>query len=71
MMDCGPKSFFLEHFTMEPRKESTTNLLKKLLNCKLRLLGLIRQPVFGFVLSRDVKMFDDKDVEMVEQQEEG
>ncbi len=56
---------------MEPRKESTTNLLKKLLNCKLRLLGLIRQPVFGFVLSRDVKMFDDNDVEMVEQQEEG
>jgi hypothetical protein len=42
MMACGPKLFFLEHFTMELRRESATNLLEKLLNCKLRLLGSIR-----------------------------
>ncbi len=65
MMACGPKPFFLEHFTMELHKESTTNLLEKL-NCKLRLLGSIHQPAPGFVLSRDVEMFDDSDVEVVE-----
>jgi hypothetical protein len=27
MMACGPKLFFLEHFTMELRKESAANLL--------------------------------------------
>ncbi len=51
---------------MELHKESTTNLLEKLLNCKLRLLGSIHQPAPGFVLSRDVEMFDDSDVEVVE-----
>ncbi|CAK9270788.1 unnamed protein product [Sphagnum jensenii] len=30
MMACGPKPFFLEHFTMELRKESAANLLQKL-----------------------------------------
>jgi len=67
MMACGPKPFFLEHFTMELRTESATNLLKKLLNCKLRLLGLICQLAPGFVLSRDGKMFDDNNIEVVEQ----
>ncbi len=67
MMACGPKLFFLEHFTMELRRESATNLLEKLLNCKLRLLGSIRQPIPGFVLLRDVGMFDNNDVEVVEQ----
>jgi hypothetical protein len=89
MMACGPKPFFLEHFTMELRKEnvanllekllncklhllgSVANLLEKLLNCKLHLLGSIHQLAPSFVLSRDVIMFDDNDVEMVEQQEEG
>ncbi|CAK9207872.1 unnamed protein product [Sphagnum troendelagicum] len=33
MMACGPKPFFLEHFTMELRRESVANLLEKLLNC--------------------------------------
>jgi hypothetical protein len=69
MMACGPKPFFLEHFTMELRKENAANLLDKLLNCKLRLLGLIHQPTPGFVLSRDVEMFDNSNVEVVEQQE--
>jgi hypothetical protein len=71
MMACGPKSFFLEHFTMELQRENVFNLLEKLLNYKLRLLGLICQPALGFVLSKDVEMFDDNDVEVVEQQEEG
>jgi hypothetical protein len=66
MMACGPKLFFLEHFTMELRKESATNLLKKLLNSKLHLLRSIRQPTPSFMLSKDVEMFDDNDVEMVE-----
>ncbi len=46
------------------------NLLEKLLNYKLRLLGLIHQSALGFVLFRDVEMFDDNDVEAVEQHEE-
>ncbi len=71
MMACGPKPFFLEHFTMELCRKSTANLLEKLLNYKLHLLGLIHQPVFCFVLLRDVGMFDDNDVEVVEQHEEG
>jgi hypothetical protein len=71
MMACGPKSFFLEHFTMELCRESTANLVEKLLNCKLRLLRSIRQLAPGFVLSRDIGMFDDSDIEVVEQQEEG
>jgi hypothetical protein len=71
MMACGPKPFFLEHFTMELRRESTANVLEKLLNCKLRLLESIHQPAPGFVLSRDVRMFDNNDVEVVEQQGEG
>ncbi len=72
MMACGPKSFFLEHFTMELRKESTANLLEKLLNYKLHLLRSIRKPPPNFVPSRDVEMFDDSDVEVevVEQHEE-
>ncbi|RHY22795.1 hypothetical protein DYB32_009393 [Aphanomyces invadans] len=52
-MACGPKPFFLEHFTMELRRESAANLLEKLLNCKLRLLGSIRKPAPGFVLTTD------------------
>ncbi|SPR00518.1 unnamed protein product (mitochondrion) [Plasmodiophora brassicae] len=52
MMACGPKPFFLEHFTMELRRESAANLLDKLLDCKLRLLGSIRKPAPGFVLTR-------------------
>ncbi len=56
---------------MELQRENVFNLLEKLLNYKLRLLGLICQPALGFVLSKDVEMFDDNDVEVVEQQEEG
>ncbi len=67
MMACGPKPFFLEHFTMEFRRDIMANLLEKLLNCKLRLFRSIHQSVLGFVLSRDIGMFDNNDVEMVEQ----
>jgi hypothetical protein len=52
MMACGPKAYFLEHFTMELRRESAANLLEKLLDCKLRLLGSIRQPAPGYSLLR-------------------
>jgi hypothetical protein len=52
MMACGPKAFFLEHFTMELRRESAANLLEKLMDCKLRLLGSIRQPAPGCTLLR-------------------
>jgi hypothetical protein len=41
MLACGPKLFFLEHFTMELRRKSAANLMEKLLNCKLHLLGSI------------------------------
>jgi hypothetical protein len=41
MMACVPKAFFLEHFTMQLRRESAGNLLEKLLDCSLRLLGSI------------------------------
>jgi hypothetical protein len=44
---------------------------EKLLNCNLHLLGSIRQPALGFVLSRVVEIIDDNDVEVVEQQDEG
>lgn len=52
MMACVPKAYFLEHFTMQLRRESANNLLEKLLDCKLRLLGSIRSPAPGFSLSR-------------------
>jgi hypothetical protein len=65
MMACGPKLFFLEHFTMELGRESKANLLEKLLDCKRGLLGSVRQPAPGFVPSRGVKMIDDNDVEVV------
>jgi hypothetical protein len=67
MMACGPKSFFFEHFTMELHRESVANLLEKLLNYKLRLLGSICQLAPNFVLLRDVEMFDNNDVEVVDQ----
>jgi hypothetical protein len=55
MMACGPKAYFLEHFTMQLRRESAKNLLEKLLDCKLRLLCSIRPPRPGYSLSRDVQ----------------
>ena len=39
---------------MQLRRESAANLLEKLLDCRLRLLGSIRGPVPGYSLSRDV-----------------
>ena len=50
MMACTPKAYFLEHFTMELRRESAANLLGNLLDCKLRLLRSIRQAVPGYTL---------------------
>ena len=52
MMACGPKAFFLEHFTMELRRESAANLLESLLSSKLHLLSCLREPRPGFVLAR-------------------
>ncbi len=69
MMACGPKAYFLEHFTMELRRESAANLLNKLMDCKLRLLASIRQPAPGFTLLRavnDGRGADNEDI-MVEQ----
>jgi hypothetical protein len=54
MMACVPKAYFLEHFTMQLRRESAVNLLEKLLDCKLRLLGSICAPVPGYSLSRNL-----------------
>ncbi|CAK9190867.1 unnamed protein product [Sphagnum troendelagicum] len=51
MMACGPIAFFLEHFTMELRRESASNLLEKLLSAKLRLLNCIQDPAPGFILA--------------------
>ena len=50
MMACVPKAYFLEHFTMQLCRESAANLLEKLLDCKLRLLGSIRMPAPGYIL---------------------
>jgi hypothetical protein len=61
MMACIPKAFFLEHFTMVLRRESAANLLEKLLDCKLRLLGSIRMPAPGFSLSRDIVVIGEGD----------
>ncbi len=52
MTACGPKAYFLEHFTMELRRESAANLLNKLMDSKLCLLESIRQPAPGFTLLR-------------------
>ena len=52
MMACIPKAYFLEHFTMQLRRESAANLLEKLLDCKLRLLCSLRGPVPGYSHSR-------------------
>jgi hypothetical protein len=49
MMACGPMAFFLEHFSMELRRESAENLYEKLINCKRRLLLTIRELAPGFV----------------------
>ena len=67
-------AMLLQHFTMELRRESAVNLLEKVLDCKLRLLGNICKPAPGFVLSRNTKWIADLDinVEVVEHQgEEG
>jgi hypothetical protein len=42
MMACGSMAFFLEHFTMELRRESADNLYHKLMDYKCRLLLTIR-----------------------------
>ena len=61
MMACGPKAYFLEHFTMQLRRESASNLLEKLLDCKLRLFASIRPPAPGYSLSRDVQLIETGD----------
>ncbi len=48
MMACGPMGFFLEHFTMELRRESVDNLYCKLMDCKHHLLLTIRNLAPGF-----------------------
>jgi len=49
MMVCGPMAFFLEHFSMELRRESAENLYEKLIDYKRRLLLTIRELALGFV----------------------
>ncbi|CAK9868208.1 unnamed protein product [Sphagnum jensenii] len=49
MMACGPMAFFLEHFSMELRRESVENLYEKLIDCKCRLLLTIRELAPHFV----------------------
>jgi len=74
LMACSPIAMFLEHFTMELHRESAVNLLEKVLDCKLCLLGNICKSAPGFVLSRNIERIVDldSDVEVVEQQgEEG
>lgn len=60
MMACVPKAYFLEHFTMQLCRESAANLLEKLLDCKLHLLGSIRPPAPGCLLARwdDITVVD-------------
>jgi hypothetical protein len=60
MMACGPLLYFLKHFSMELRHETAENLLLKLLSCKLRLLGQIRDPVEGHTLA-GILADDDED----------
>jgi hypothetical protein len=50
-MTSVPKAYFLEHFMMQLRRESAANLLEKLLDCMLRLLGSICVPAPGYYLS--------------------
>ena len=72
MMACSPIAMFLEHFTMELRRESAINLLEKILDCKMRLLGNICKHAHSFVLSRNIKRIadQDNDVEVIEHQGE-
>jgi len=65
MMACVPKAFFLEHFTMQLRRESAANLLEKLLDCKLRLLGSIRLPAPGYTLSRNAVTIGNADEDKI------
>ncbi len=54
MMACGPMGFFLEHFTMELRRESADNLYCKLMDCKRRLLLTIRNLALEFQPTLDL-----------------
>ncbi len=49
MMACEPMAFFLEHFSMELRRESAENLYEKVIDCKRRLLFTIRELALRFV----------------------
>ena len=46
-MAMGPLPFFLEHFTMDLRRETAVNLREKVLDVKLRLLQSVRLPIEG------------------------
>jgi hypothetical protein len=48
MMACGTLAFFLEHFNMELRRESATNLFHKLVDCKHRVRESTRKSIDGF-----------------------
>jgi hypothetical protein len=67
LMACRPMAFFLEHFSMELRRESAENLYEKLIDCKRRLLLTIRELTPGFinhVISSDARD-DDADPQQV------
>jgi hypothetical protein len=61
MMACDPMAFFLEHFTMELRRESVDNLYCKLMDCKRRLLLIIRNLAPGFQPALDLTGDSDSD----------
>ena len=62
MMAYVPNSFFLEHFTKQLRRESATNLLEKLPDCKLQLLGSVCAPAPGYSMSRERLVIDNGDI---------
>jgi hypothetical protein len=61
MMACGPMGFFLEHFTMELRRESADDLYCKLMDCKRRLFLTIRNLAPGFQPALDLTSDFDSD----------
>ncbi len=61
MMAYDPMALFLEHFTMELRRESVDNLYRKLMDYKRHLLLTIRNLAPGFQLALDLTSDSDLD----------
>jgi hypothetical protein len=56
---CGSFAYFRERFVMELRLETSENLLDKLVECKRRLLAMIRDPIDGYALPGTSDIFID------------